>query len=121
MDDAVRIPIDVGYEAASSAAVSTEQVLQRTTVREDGAVVIDILAPQPCAPEPSTGDEIVVCAQVDGDPQSMADAPAPISAEPEGLPKAELSLGPNAKMVLRGETEERSGVERVMIDFKLKF
>jgi hypothetical protein len=48
-------------------------------VREDGTLVIDILAPQPCAPEPSAGDEIVVCAQVQGDQQRMPNAPPPRS------------------------------------------
>ena len=120
MEDAVRIPIDVGFEATPSEAGSTEQVVQPTTVQEDGTLVIDILAPQPCAVEPNTGGEIVVCAQVDGDPQRMPKAAAS-SGEPEGLPKAQLSLGPNAKVVLRGETEARSGSQRVMIDFKVKF
>ncbi|KRA81200.1 hypothetical protein [Altererythrobacter sp. Root672] len=89
MDDAVRIPIDIGYEAASAEAASGEPAVQRTTVREDGTVVIDVLAPQPCVPEPSTGDEIVVCAQIDGDPQRMPDAQPPPSPGPmEKLKKA---------------------------------
>lgn len=58
MDDAERIPIDLGYEVASTARAADP----RTTVREDGTIVIDILAPQPCAPEPTTEPEIVVCA-----------------------------------------------------------
>ena len=61
MDDAERIPIDIGYDVAAEAAASDP----RTTVREDGTIVIDILAPQPCAPEPATGEEIVVCAVAD--------------------------------------------------------
>jgi hypothetical protein len=59
MDEADRIPIDVGYEVASAANTSDP----RTTVKEDGTVVINILAPQPCEPEPSTESEIVVCAE----------------------------------------------------------
>ena len=59
MDDVERIPIDFGYEVAAPADPASDP---RMTVREDGTVVIDILAAQPCAPDPATEDEIVVCA-----------------------------------------------------------
>ena len=36
MDDANRVPIDIGYEVAAAAATD-----QRTVVKEDGTVVID--------------------------------------------------------------------------------
>jgi hypothetical protein len=55
MDDAERIPIDIGYEVGAPALPSDP----RTTVREDGTIVIDLLAAQPCAP--ATEGEIVVC------------------------------------------------------------
>jgi hypothetical protein len=122
MDEVVRIPIDVGYEVATSQPSPIVPSVQQTTGQEDGTLVIDILVPQPCPVEPSTSDEIVVCAQADGDPQMMLHAPEPTSYdEPGGVPKAELSLGRNAKMVVRGETDPPSGSQRVMIDFKLKF
>ena len=60
MDHAERIPIDLGHEVAAASAASDP----RTTVREDGTLVIDILAPQPCAPDPAAAEEIVVCAPV---------------------------------------------------------
>ena len=59
MDDAERIPIDLGYEVA---AVGLAQTDPRAAVRDDGTIVIDLTS-QPCAPEPSTDQEIVVCAQ----------------------------------------------------------
>ncbi len=64
MDDAERIPINIGYEVASPADATAQPRDPRTSVKEDGTLVIDILAPQPCAPEPSTGGDIVVCAEV---------------------------------------------------------
>src|SRR5690606_37868565 len=48
MDDANRVPIDIGYEVAAAAEMD-----QRTVVKKDGTVVIDILAPQPCAVRPT--------------------------------------------------------------------
>src|SRR5690606_20296348 len=61
MDEPERIPIDLGYEQASTeqgASLPAGVVVQR----EDGTLVINILAPQPCAP--SSRGEIVVCAPV---------------------------------------------------------
>jgi hypothetical protein len=70
LDDAERIPIDLGYGVT---AVSLAQTDPHTSVREDGTIVVDVLAPQPCVSEPSTEQEIVVCAQApDG-----AQAPIP--------------------------------------------
>ena len=65
MDDADRIPIDVGYDVATSADASDA----RRTVRDDGTIVIDILVQPPCDPavEP---DEIIVCAS-DAEPQRI--------------------------------------------------
>ena len=59
MDDAERIPIDIGYELAGEAAESANPAI---TQRADGTLVIDLIA-QACQPEPSTEPEIVVCAQ----------------------------------------------------------
>jgi hypothetical protein len=82
MQDADRIPIDLGYEVAAEADMPPDQ---RTTVREDGTLVIDILAPQPCAPDPSTGDEIVVCAPAqEGTPPVEAPPPDPSITEKVG-------------------------------------
>lgn len=46
-------------------------------MRDDGTIVVDILAPQPCAPEPSTEPEIVVCAAAPDSQQQAAPPPAP--------------------------------------------
>jgi len=62
MDDAERIPIDIGYDVAAPADAA-QPPDPRTSVKEDGTLVIDILVPQPCGPEPSAGEEIVVCAE----------------------------------------------------------
>ena len=63
MDEAERVPIDIGYAVEAEAPAADG----RTTVREDGTIVIDILAAQPCAPEPSTEDAIVVCGVIPAD------------------------------------------------------
>ena len=68
MDDAERIPIDIGYEVAAEDAQSSDP---RVTVREDGTVVMNITVPQRCETDPSTGDEIVVCAEVPGGEPAM--------------------------------------------------
>lgn len=89
MDDAERIPIDLGYEVASAGEARD----QRTTAREDGTIVIDILAPQPCAPEPSTEPEIVVCAVApDGDPPLAPNPPQTIG-EALNVKAGPLELG----------------------------
>lgn len=76
--DAERIPIDLGYEVAAPAGQAADP---RMTVREDGTLVIDILAAQPCAPDPATGEEIVVCAAPAGERQ----APIPPPADPSPM------------------------------------
>jgi hypothetical protein len=73
--DAERIPIDLGYDVSAPAGQVADP---RVTVREDGTVVIDVLAAQPCAPDPTTEEEIVVCADVAGEGQ----APIPPPADP---------------------------------------
>ena len=93
MDEAERIPIHIGYEVASEAAAEPSDV--RTTVREDGAVLIDILAPQPCQPEPSTGDEIVVCAATPGERATPVAPPPPSPTAMETLQEAlNVKVGP---------------------------
>jgi hypothetical protein len=76
MDDAERIPIDIGHEVAAEDGASDPRV----KVREDGNVEIDILAPQPCEAEPTTEDEIVVCAEALESEQPLA-PPSPSLSE----------------------------------------
>ena len=88
MDDAERIPIDIGYEVAGETEAGDQPANERTTVREDGTLVIDILA-RPCEPEPSTDREIVVCAAVPGGGQLR---PLPPPASPNPMEKLEEAL-----------------------------
>lgn len=80
MDDVERIPIDIGYEVAAPAEQPSDP---RTSVREDGTVLIDILMPQPCEPKPSTEGEIVVCAAAleSGQLRPLPPPPAPNAME----------------------------------------
>ena len=92
MDEADRIPIDIGYEAAGE--VSEPQAGQRMTVREDGGLVIDILA-RPCHPAPSTETEIVVCAASQDDDQLEPLPPPPSPTPMEQLQEAlSFKIGP---------------------------
>ena len=66
MDEAERIPIDLGYESPAEGA--GEVSITRSTTREDGTIVIDIFAQPECGlPE---GADIVVCAtSEEGNPE----------------------------------------------------
>jgi hypothetical protein len=95
MEDAERIPIDIGYDVAAPADATAQPLDPRTSVKEDGTLVIDILEPQPCAPDPSTGDDIVVCAQAPGDGQPQAKAPPPSPSLNQKIGEAlNVKLGP---------------------------
>lgn len=95
MDDAERIPIDIGYGAASPAEAAVQPLDRRTTVREDGTLVIDILASQPCEPQPSTGGEIVVCAQTPAEGEARAGTPPPSASATEKIGEAlKIKVGP---------------------------
>jgi len=112
MDDADRIPIDVGYDVATSADASNA----RTTVAEDGTVAINILVQAPCdrAVDP---DEIVVCAP---GPASQ-DIPGADGTFSHGGFKPEVELAPNATMKMRAETDPRTGADRAMVDLTYRF
>jgi hypothetical protein len=74
MDDVERIPIDLGHEVAAEAGVA--QSAHRTTVKEDGTMVIDILVEQPCTP--SSEGEIVVCAAAEDGARFRPPPPPPV-------------------------------------------
>ena len=76
MDDAERIPIDIGYEVAAPAEQASDS---RVTVKEDGTIVIDVLAPQPCAADPTTDEEIVVCGRAPAGGNVAAPPPPSVS------------------------------------------
>ena len=87
---------------------------ERSYVREDGTLVIDILATARCSP--STGPEIVVCAP---DPlEHRLEAPQRPAEESF---KPELQLGENAKARARVEKDGLTGADRVMVDLIVKF
>lgn len=91
MEDADRIPIDLGYEVTAAASEADQQ----TTVRDDGTIVIDILAPQPCNPKPSSETEIVVCAQLPGESERPIAAPPPAPNVSETIREAlTVKIGP---------------------------
>jgi hypothetical protein len=87
----------------------------RTSVREDGTLVIDILIDPPCGL--STGREIVVCAPG----QSEHRLHAPINRWAHQRFRPEIRLGRNGTVGLRAETDGASGADRVMVDLKIKF
>ena len=58
MDEADRIPIDIGYDLAEP--VVGDIMITKSTTRDDGTIVVDILAPPECTPQ--EGADIVVCA-----------------------------------------------------------
>jgi hypothetical protein len=88
MDDAERIPIDIGYEVAGEAAPAGQSASLRESVRDDGTLVVDILV-RPCETEPSTDEEIVVCAASPGSgqlqPLSPPATPNPVEVLAEAL------------------------------------
>jgi hypothetical protein len=87
---------------------------ERSYVREDGVLVINILADPPCGA--STGPEIVVCAPDPSEHRLNAPEPPP----EEGF-VPEVQLGENAKARARVEKDGLTGADRVMIDLIVKF
>ena len=81
---------------------------------------IDLTIAQPCSPEAASSEEVVVCANRNGEsPYRLQQAPTPR----KGVPKAELSVAEGVSVA--GETEQADvgGVpsNRVMLQLKVKF
>lgn len=81
---------------------------------------IDLTIPQPCSPEAVSKDEVVVCANRNGESPYRLQEQSP----PEkGMPKAELSVAEGVSVA--GETEQADvgGMpsSRAMIRLKVKF
>ena len=112
MDDADRIPIDVGYDVAAPADASDS----RTTVRDDGTMAINILVQPACDPA-GEADEIVVCAPGPASQQ----IPGSDGTFTQGSFKPEVELAPNATMKVRAETDPLTKADRAMIDFNYRF
>ena len=78
MDDAERIPIDLGYEVV---VLNEEAVAPgfAGSAREDGTIILDILVRQPCGT--ATNAEIIVCAVAeDGAGYLPGTPPVPVSS-----------------------------------------
>lgn len=87
---------------------------ERSYVKENGTLVINILADPRCGA--STGPEIVVCAPDPAEHRLNApQRPAEQSFKPE------LQLGENAKARARVEKDGLTGADRVMVDLVVKF
>ena len=75
MDEAERIPIDLGYEAA--AAGEGEVAITRSTTRDDGTIVIDILSQPECSPQAEAdlvvGDRLAEESCEPPPPETLAD------------------------------------------------
>ena len=81
---------------------------------------IDLTITQPCRTEAASSDEVVVCANRNGESPYRLHEPPPRSKD---LPKAELSVAEGVSVA--GETEQADvgGVpsNRVMLRLKVKF
>ncbi len=86
---------------------------QRSYVREDGTLVIDILVEPPCAA--SSEREIVVCAS--GEEVQRHDPPEP--QQEEGF-KPEIQLSENAKVGMHAEAG-RDGAVEALVDLTIRF
>src|SRR5919106_3952873 len=81
---------------------------------------IDLTVPQPCRPEAASNDEVVVCANRDGEsPYRLREQPPPTKE----MPKAEVSIAEGVSIAAETESEEVGGVpsKRGMIRLKVKF
>ena len=87
---------------------------ERSYVREDGTLVINILVEPPC--RTSSEGEIVVCAP--GETPYRYDPPEPPA---EVGVRPEVQLGPNTMLRARAETDAMTGADRVMVDLIYKF
>jgi len=81
---------------------------------------VDLTIPQPCRPEAAAKDEVVVCANKDGQ------SPYRLTAQPppkKGVPKAELSVAEGVSVAAETESVDVGGFpsERAMIRLKVKF
>ena len=106
-------PVDV---APVEVSVPAEQA-ERTTVKQDGTLVIDILVPPPCDAAAAEADEIVVCAP---NPAAQRIPGADGTFAEEGF-KPEVQLAPGTTARVRGETAPESGADRAMVDVIYRF
>ena len=98
-----------------SAPVTSDQLSGGSVERDDGSVVIDILARPVCT---SDSGEIVVCA--DRPETEEAITPEP---EPGGLPKARLAIGKDAALAVTAESVDMNGAisQRAMMTVIVRY
>ena len=104
------LPQQAIEQPAQAAAPSEDP---RSRMREDGTLVIDILADPPCGE--ASAREIVVCAP--GEAEQRYDPPEPPQQKPA---KAEVQIGENAKVGVHAEPGRYGAVE-VLVTLTVKF
>jgi hypothetical protein len=83
---------------------------------------VDLTIPQSCAAQRPETDEVVVCANRNGEsPYRLTDVPAP--AEGEALPKAEVQVAEGVSVGAETEKADVGGFDsnRAMVRLKVKF
>ena len=83
---------------------------------------VDLTIPQPCAALRSETDEVVVCANRDGEsPYRLIEVPEPV--EGEALPKAEVQVAQGVSAGAETEKADVGGFDsnRAMVRLKVKF
>ena len=108
MDAAPSIEVPHAEEQPAAAA------REKSYLREDGTLVIDILVEPPCGA--SSEREIIVCASDGSEHRLNAADPPP---QEEAL-KAEVQLGENAKVGLHAQPGRYGAVE-AMVDLTIEF
>ncbi len=83
---------------------------------------VDLTIPQPCAAQRSETDEVVVCANRNGEsPYRLTEVPEPV--EGEALPKAEVQVAQGVSAGAETEKADVGGFDsnRAMVRLKVKF
>ncbi len=98
-----------------SAPVTSDQLSGGSMERDDGSVVIDVLARRVCT---SDSGEIVVCADRPETPEVKA-----AEAETSGLPKARLAIGKDAALAVTAESVDMNGAisQRAMMTVTVRY
>jgi hypothetical protein len=98
-------------------ASAQAELAERTTVKQDGTLVINILVPPPCDAAAAEPSEIVVCAP---SPTALH-IPGADGTFAEGGFKPEIQLAPGTTAKVRAETAPDSGSDRAMVDVVYRF
>ena len=98
-----------------SASVTSDQLSGGSVERDDGSVVIDVLARPVCT---SNSGEIVVCADRPETEETITPEP-----EPGGLPKARVAVGKDAALAVTAESVDMNGAisQRAMMTMTVRY